>query len=541
MRYGDGVTNQYQYDSLNRLTNLVWNYASFVYQVKAGGTRTNLSENVHGVSQTYQWSYDNLYRLTNEDLVGLSNVVYRYDSVGNRTNRTSSAGPVNTYGYNTNDEIVADGSGNFTGKSFDVNGNTVTNGANSYGYDALNRLNSGIVNGNTNVQIEYDGDGNRVLKDMQYSGTTNDVVTFYLVDDINPSGYPQVLEEYQGVWNNNNFVWASPVAISRAYNYGLALISQQQFNTNTFLPSVLSYFGYDGHGSVRFLMDTNGTATDTYTYDAYGNLINHSGTTPNNYLYSGQQFDPDLGLYYNRARYLNTDIGRFWSSDSTDGNNEDPLSLHKYLYGADDPVDNEDPSGNDYGDFSIKLSTIFLPFLNTPMLAGAIINATGGSALNPTGLIPKPLTDADIDGQLNNVYNKIRAWEKIHGPVDKEPWSVFVTMMSYSTVDTIWYRTPAGQDLYQYTGTKYPRLLKRTFIDDDINYIGFGEGYSARGITGMDLAIRKHLFFDFWPAPWDPNPKYPSDNLLAAANTGWDWAGDRFWPPNHGPRHGGGN
>jgi RHS repeat-associated protein len=54
----------------------------------------------------------------------------------------------------------------------------------------------------------------------------------------------------------------------------------------------------------------------TYDYDAYGNLIHSTGTTPNNCLFAGEQFDPDLGLYYNRARYLNTSTGRFWSMDS---------------------------------------------------------------------------------------------------------------------------------------------------------------------------------------------------------------------------------
>ncbi len=136
--------------------------------------------------------------------------------------------------------------------------------------------------------------------------------TFYLVDDRNPSGYAQVMEEYQLNGSGGG-------VLSRAYNYGLNLISQQQFNTNTLLPGVLSYYGYDGHGNVRFLMGTNGTITDTYTYDAFGNIIASSGSTLNNYLYCEQQFDPDLGLYYNRARYLNSDAGRFWTSDSTDG------------------------------------------------------------------------------------------------------------------------------------------------------------------------------------------------------------------------------
>jgi len=47
-----------------------------------------------------------------------------------------------------------------------------------------------------------------------------------------------------------------------------------------------------------------GAVTDTYDYNAFGNLIHSTGTTPNNYLFASEQFDPDLGLYYNRARYL---------------------------------------------------------------------------------------------------------------------------------------------------------------------------------------------------------------------------------------------
>jgi len=48
-----------------------------------------------------------------------------------------------------------------------------------------------------------------------------------------------------------------------------------------------------------------------------------------------------------RAYYLNPNTGRFWTMDTDVGDNEDPLSLHKYLYSHDDPVDNDDPTGND--------------------------------------------------------------------------------------------------------------------------------------------------------------------------------------------------
>lgn len=66
----------------------------------------------------------------------------------------------------------------------------------------------------------------------------------------------------------------------------------------------------------------------------------------NNYLFTGAQYDLDLGLYYLRARYQNTDTGRFWTEDSFGGVGTDPLSLHKYTYCENDPVNNFDPSGH---------------------------------------------------------------------------------------------------------------------------------------------------------------------------------------------------
>ena len=89
-------------------------------------------------------------------------------------------------------------------------------------------------------------------------------------------------------------------------------------------------------------------ATVTYDYDAFGILLHSTGATPNNYLFAGEQFDPDLGLYYNRARYLNVSTGRFWSMDTDEGESKEPSSLHRYLYAGGDPVNATDPSGHDF-------------------------------------------------------------------------------------------------------------------------------------------------------------------------------------------------
>jgi RHS repeat-associated protein len=96
---------------------------------------------------------------------------------------------------------------------------------------------------------------------------------------------------------------------------------------------------------VRGLTDAVGAVTDTYDYDAFGTLIHQTGSTPNLYLYCGEQWDPHLGFYYLRARYMNPSSGRFWSIDEYEGDFKDPGSLHRYLYTANNPIDRVDPSG----------------------------------------------------------------------------------------------------------------------------------------------------------------------------------------------------
>jgi RHS repeat-associated protein len=75
-------------------------------------------------------------------------------------------------------------------------------------------------------------------------------------------------------------------------------------------------------------------------------LVGSTGTTPNHYLYCGEQYDEALGFYYLRARYLNPQTGRFWTMDTDEGDPEEPNSLQKFLYCEGDPVQGIDPTGN---------------------------------------------------------------------------------------------------------------------------------------------------------------------------------------------------
>jgi RHS repeat-associated protein len=319
--YPNGIESQFTYDTLNRVATTASQVSGYTYQRGATGNLTNV---VEMSGRTVNWTYDGIYRLTNESVTSdpsvNGSVSYGLDPVGNRLSDSSSLSGISsgTWGYNSDDEV--------TSESYDTNGNVTSTGGKSFTYDSENHLMSMTTTG-TSVSVIYDGDGNRVAK------TVNGVTTYYLVDDLNPTGYAQVVEEL-----------SSAGAVERQYTYGLQRINENQPISNVWTSS---FYGYDGGGSVRQLTNSAGAVTDTYEYDAFGNALNKTGSTPNNYLYRGEQYDPDLGLYYLRARYYNPATGRFMSRDPLDGQAKDPASLHKYLYAGGDPINLLDPTGRE--------------------------------------------------------------------------------------------------------------------------------------------------------------------------------------------------
>jgi len=161
-----------------------------------------------------------------------------------------------------------------------------------------------------------------------------------VVDHHNLTGYSQIVEELDATG-----------AVVATYHYGHDLISQSRLVVDPATGSsewVDRLFVYDGGGSVRALTDLEGNVTDTFSYDAYGNLLQPSSLfLPTSYLYRGERYDPDLGHYYLRARFYDANLGRFHTLDEYEGRTGEPLSLHKYLYAHANPVSGWDPSGNE--------------------------------------------------------------------------------------------------------------------------------------------------------------------------------------------------
>ncbi len=330
--YPNGVRHDWDYNVQNHLTALtVTNGAnilkSFNYTLGPTGNRQSVVENA---GRSVTWVYDDLYRLTGETITNAAvngTISYTYDRVGNRLTRGSNivAVPTQTFtgNYDVNDKL------NAAGYSYDTGGRTTASNGWTYAYDAENRLIS-ASQGTTQLTYAYDGDGNRVQKILAVNGQTP-VTTRYLVDTNNLTGYAQVLEELDG----NNVV-------KKRYTYGLDLISQTDVAT-----SVSHYYGYDGTGSVRFLTDSTGAISDSYDYEAFGQILSSTGSTNNEFKFHGERQDPEMGLTYLRARYMDGNIGRFTTMDSYEGDANNPLTQHKYVYVSGNPVNKSDPSGLD--------------------------------------------------------------------------------------------------------------------------------------------------------------------------------------------------
>ena len=101
-----------------------------------------------------------------------------------------------------------------------------------------------------------------------------------------------------------------------------------------------NYYLTDEQGSVRYVLDAAGNVQNDYRYDAFGQCIAGHENIPNRLRYNAQIEDDLTGLYYLRARYYNTGIGRFTQEDViyNDG-------LNLYAYCSSNPVMYADPSG----------------------------------------------------------------------------------------------------------------------------------------------------------------------------------------------------
>ena len=317
----NGVNTNYSYDSVSHLLSVLHQAGATTldgasYGYDAAGNRTSKTNYLNGITEGH--SYDLIYQLT-QVTQGLSTTEsYSYDAVGNRL---SSLG-VPSYNYNSSNQLTSTSNGSY---SYDANGNNLTEAAGkSYTWDYENRLVQTVVPGTGTVTFKYDPFGRRIQKSGP-SGTTN-----YLYDGA-----------FERLLKNNG--WNVIEEVDNSGNV-LARYTQGQVMDQTFAElrsGVTSYFEQDGLGSVTSLSNPAAALVNTYTYDSFGNLTASSGSLTNPFRYTAREFDPETGIYEYRARYFDPSIGRFVSEDQMGFD----AGISFYGYVKNRPLNMTDPLG----------------------------------------------------------------------------------------------------------------------------------------------------------------------------------------------------
>jgi RHS repeat-associated protein len=105
------------------------------------------------------------------------------------------------------------------------------------------------------------------------------------------------------------------------------------------------FYLHDRLGSVRQIINSSGSVVKYCTFEPFGESIESGGTFDDPFGFTGQYLDAETGEYYLRARQYDPAIARFTARDSVFGSLEQPLTMHKYLYCRNEPVNRIDPEG----------------------------------------------------------------------------------------------------------------------------------------------------------------------------------------------------
>ncbi|MEO8502142.1 MAG: RHS repeat-associated core domain-containing protein, partial [Vicinamibacteria bacterium] len=145
---------------------------------------------------------------------------------------------------------------------------------------------------------------------------------------------------------------------------------------------------------------------DSYEYTAFGEQYEHVGTDPQPYSFAGEPLDPNTGFQYHRARWMDPSAGRFAGMDPFVGSDDDPASLHRYLYATMDPVERVDPNGEE------SLSTTI-----TALNVGLTVHSIAVTLLNPEITLGSALVSITVDvipgGRLLKAAGQFRTIAKL--------------------------------------------------------------------------------------------------------------------------------
>ncbi len=338
---GGGMRYAYGYDRDFNLTGLT-TFMDEYWDGDAGHYRKVLARNAYRYDKAgncvekatllgkTKFVYDSLNRLAEASYPEGRREYYTYDKADNRLTMTTDT-LLETYTYDSASRLtersihdLAENGQTAYGQpeipaadriyqyTYDRQGNTLSDGENTYTYDSLNRLTQVNTKAGGIQKNRYDGEGLRA--ELEENGR---LVRF--------------------LFHNGEVVLEEPTedAVTR-YIRGYDLISSDSAAAKTYY-----HYTSDNLGSITHITDEDGNICNQYEYDAFGSFAIKEETIQNRFCYTGEQYDPITSQYYLRARFYNPVIGRFLNEDTYYG---DGLNLYAYCHN--NPVNFVDPSGH---------------------------------------------------------------------------------------------------------------------------------------------------------------------------------------------------
>lgn len=311
--YANGVKTSFAYSPTRRWLTRVTTARGATVLLDDQYARDNLGRitGTTGLTASDSWTYvyDNADRLTASDNLGDNTLdeTFVYAANDNMTSRTRVAG---TYVYPAASAARphAPTSVGVKTLAYDANGNMTSDDTRTLVWDEANRLKTVTLAANT-VSLFYGPDGARAKKSSSFATTL----------------YPDASVEIDP---------ATP---------GAEIYTRYPHPDIKVTGTTKAFLHRDHLASVRMVTDASGNIAEATNYATYGERLNTGFQTQKGYI--GERFDPETGLLYLNARYMDPVLGRFISPDDWDPAKEG-VGTNRYAYAQNDPVNKSDPNGH---------------------------------------------------------------------------------------------------------------------------------------------------------------------------------------------------